>query len=195
MTEKDPVQTHFSIQKIYVKDSSFESPTSPESFGFKQWEPKIELNINNAHTRLNDQMFEAVLTVTATVKQEDKTAFLIEVQQAGIFAITGFSDHDLSYLIGSQCMSILLPYAREAVSDMTTRGGFPPLMLAPVNFDALYQQHLKEEQAKAPEATQSLTEDGAVQAEQASTEVIQEGQAQKDQTQEDQQSASDAVKH
>jgi preprotein translocase subunit SecB len=180
MTEKDPVQTHFSIQKIYVKDVSFESPTSPEAFGFKQWEPKIELNINNAHTRLNEQMYEAILTVTATVKQEDKVAFLIEVQQAGIFAITGFSDQDLGYLIGSQCMNILLPYAREAVSDMTTRGGFPPLILAPVNFDALYQQHLKEQQAKASETTGSLTEDGKAEAEVA---------------QGDQAIAADAVKH
>lgn len=180
MTEKDPVQTHFSIQKIYVKDVSFESPTSPEAFGFKQWEPKIELNINNAHTRLNEQMYEAVLTVTATVKQEDKTAFLIEVQQAGIFAITGFSEQDLSYLIGSQCMNILLPYAREAVSDLTTRGGFPPLILAPVNFDALYQKHLKEQQAQALETTESLTEDG---------------EAQTDKIQDDQASAADAVKH
>lgn len=153
MTEKDPVQTHFSIQKIYVKDVSFESPSAPGVFSFKQWEPKIELNINNAHTRLNDQMYEAVLTVTATVKQEDQTAFLIEVQQAGIFAITGFSDQDLGYLIGSQCMNILLPYARETVSDLTTRGGFPPLILAPVNFDALYQQHLKEQQAKTADSS------------------------------------------
>lgn len=145
MTQKTPVQTHFSIQKIYVKDVSFESPAAPEVFNFKQWEPKIELNINNAHTRLNGQIYETVLTVTATAKQEDKMAFLIEVQQAGIFAIKGFSAKDLGYLIGSQCMNILLPYAREAVSDLTTRGGFPPLILAPVNFDALYQQHLQQQ--------------------------------------------------
>jgi preprotein translocase subunit SecB len=161
MTETDPVQTHFSIQKIYVKDVSFESPSAPEVFSFKQWEPKIELNINNAHKRLNEQMYEAVLTVTATVKQDDKTAFLIEVQQAGIFAITGFSEQDLSYLIGSQCMNILLPYARETVSDLTTRGGFPPLILSPVNFDALYQQHVKEQQAKElEENASSQTETG-----------------------------------
>ena len=160
MTEKDPIPTHFSIQKIYVKDVSFESPTSPALFDFKQWDPKIELNINNAHTRLNEQMYEAVLTVTTTVKQKDEIAFLIEVQQAGMFAITGFSEQDLSYLIGSQCMSILLPYAREAVSDITTRGGFPPLLLAPVNFDALYQQHLTEQ--KAAEGKKSLTEHGKV---------------------------------
>ena len=164
MTEKDPVQTHFSIQKIYVKDVSFESPSAPEVFSFKKWEPKIELNINNAHTRINDQMYEAVLTVTATVRQEDKTAFLIEVQQAGIFAITGFNDKDLGYLIGSQCMNILLPYARETVSDLTTRGGFPPLILAPVNFDALYQQHLKEQEAKAAESTDAGPADAQVSA-------------------------------
>ena len=97
-------------------------------------------------------MHEVVLTVTATVRQENKTAFLIEVQQAGIFAITGFSNQDLGYLIGSQCMNILLPYVRETVSDLTTRGGFPPLILSPVNFDALYQQHLQEQQTKAAEA-------------------------------------------
>mgnify|MGYP000491461799 CR=1 FL=1 len=79
MTEKDPVQNHFSIQKIYVKDVSFESPSSPEAFGFKQWDPKIELNINNSHTRLNSQMYEAVLTVTATVNLYDKTSFIYEV--------------------------------------------------------------------------------------------------------------------
>jgi preprotein translocase subunit SecB len=182
MTEKDPVQNHFSIQKIYVKDLSFESPSSPEAFGFKQWDPKIELNINNEHKRLNEQMYEVVLTVTATVKQDDKTAFLIEVKQAGIFAITGFNDQDLGSLIGSQCMSILLPYAREAVSDMSTRGGFPPLLLAPVNFDALYQQHVKEQQ---DQTTESLTEDGSAQAE-----ITPEAQTQKDQA-----SADDAVKH
>jgi preprotein translocase subunit SecB len=180
MTEKDPVQTHFSIQKIYVKDVSFESPTSPAVFSFKQWEPKIELNINNAHTRLNEQMYEAVLTVTATVKQEDKTAFLIEVQQAGIFAISGFSEQDLSYLIGSQCMNILLPYAREAVSDMTSRGGFPPLLLAPVNFDALYQKHLKDQQVEVAQGTEALTEDA---------------KAQSDPDHEVQANAEEAVKH
>ena len=192
MTEKDPVQTHFSIQKIYVKDVSFESPTSPAVFSFKQWDPKIELNLNNAHTRLNEQMYEAVLTVTATVKQDDKTAFLIEVQQAGIFAISGFSEKDLSYLIGSQCMNILLPYAREAVSDMTTRGGFPPLLLAPVNFDALYQKHIQDQQAEAAQGEQSLTEDSNIQ-----EGISQEGQALDDQSQnqENQASAEEAVKH
>jgi preprotein translocase subunit SecB len=190
MTEKDPIQTHFSIQKIYVKDVSFESPTSPAVFSFKQWDPKIELNINNAHTRLNEQMYEAVLTVTATVKQDDKTAFLIEVQQAGIFAITGFSEQDLSYLIGSQCMNILLPYAREAVSDMTTRGGFPPLLLAPVNFDALYQKHIQDQQAKSAQGAESLTEGGNIQ-----EDMTQEGQTQGDQIQEDQISAEEVVKH
>jgi len=190
MTEKDPVQTHFSIQKIYVKDVSFESPTSPAVFGFKQWDPKIELNINNAHTRLNEQMYEAVLTVTATVKHEDKTAFLIEVQQAGIFAITGFNDNDLGYLIGSQCMNILLPYAREAVSDMTTRGGFPPLLLAPVNFDALYQQHIKEQQA-----AEALTEDPEAQQNTTPEDPSDEGQANVDEAQKDQANTDEVVKH
>ena len=146
MAEKAEEPTHFSIQKLYIKDVSFESPGSPSVFSFQQWEPQIELNLNNAHAAVDDKLFEAVLTVTATVKHQEKTAFLIEVQQAGLFAISGFNDQDRSYLLGSQCMNILFPYARETISDMTTRGGFPPLILSPVNFDALYQQHMQQQQ-------------------------------------------------
>ena len=93
-------------------------------------------------------MYEAVLTVTATVKQQEKTAFLVEVQQAGVFAIVGFDDNDRNYILRSQCMNILFPYAREAISDLTSRGGFPPLVLTPVNFDALYKQHLDQQAGK-----------------------------------------------
>ncbi len=94
-------------------------------------------------------MFEVVLCVTATVKLEDKTAFLIEVHFAGLFGMSGFDETEQKYLLGSQCMNILFPYAREVISDMTIRGGFPPLILSPVNFDALYQQHLQKQQAEA----------------------------------------------
>ena len=102
----------------------------------------------NTHTSIGDNLFEAVLTVTATVKHEEKTAFLVEVQQAGIFAVVGFNDNDTKYLLGSQCMNILFPYARETISDLTTRGGFPPLLLSPVNFDAIYQQHMQQQTTK-----------------------------------------------
>ena len=136
----------FAIQKLYLKDASFESPESPQSFGFTQWEPQVELNLTNTHQHLEGDHFEAVLCATATVKVNDKTAFLIEVHFAGIFVISGFDETELKYLIGSQAMTALFPYVREAVTDLTTRGGFPPLILSPVNFDALYQKHLKEQQ-------------------------------------------------
>ena len=145
MADEKAPETHFSIQKIYVKDVSFESPGTPQAFSFAKWEPKIDLNLNNAHTNIDDKLFEAVLTITATVKHQDKTAFLVEVHQAGIFAVIGFNENDKKYLLGSQCMNILFPYARETVSDLTTRGGFPPLILSPVNFDALFQQHMKQQ--------------------------------------------------
>lgn len=146
MTEQDKPQNQFSIQKMYLKDISFESPDSPAVFTFKQWEPQIELNINNANKKVSDEAYEVVLSITATVKNNEKTAFLVEVQQAGIFNISGFPENDMKYILGSQCMTILFPYAREVVSDLTSRGGFPPLLLNPVNFDALYAQALKNKQ-------------------------------------------------
>jgi preprotein translocase subunit SecB len=161
MSDEQAPQNHFSIQKIYVKDISFESPASPKVFSFQKWEPKIDLNLNNKNTNVGPDMYEAVLSITATVSQDDQTAFLIEVQQAGLFGIKGFNDADRAYLLGSQCMNILLPYARETISDMTTRGGFPPLILSPVNFDALYQQHVKAKEGE-----------GAKKAEEASEEVV-----------------------
>ena len=148
MADEKAPETHFSIQKIYVKDVSFESPDTPGAFSFAKWEPKIELNLNNAHNSIDDKLYEAVLTITATVKHQDKTAYLVEVQQAGIFAVFGFNENDKKYLLGSQCMNILFPYARETISDLSTRGGFPPLILSPVNFDALYQQHMQQQAAK-----------------------------------------------
>lgn len=153
MSDEAAPKNHFSIQKIYVKDVSFESPETPKVFSFQKWEPKIDLNLTNQHSSVGTDLYEAVLSITATVNHEDKTAFLIEVQQAGVFSISGFNDKDRSYLLGSQCMNILLPYAREVISDLSVRGGFPPLILSPVNFDALYQQHLQAQQEKQSNQT------------------------------------------
>ena len=143
---------HFNILKIYLKDASFESPTAPASFGIKQWDPKIDLNMTNSHSQIEDDRFEAVLRLTVTASQDDQTAFLIEIQQAGLFEISGFNEDEHKYLLGSQCMNVLFPYAREQISDIAVRGGFPPLLLSPVNFDALYQQHLQQQQEKSGEA-------------------------------------------
>ena len=145
----------FAIQKLYVKDVSFESPSSPKSFSYKKWDPKIDLNLTNKQTHIDADIFEAVLSITATVSIEDETAFLVEVHQAGLFQIAGFEEEQKSYLMGSQCMNILFPYAREVISDMSVRGGFPPLIMSPVNFDALYQQHLQQKQEEQGEATEA----------------------------------------
>ena len=151
MSDKQENQKQFSIQKLYVKDVSFESPGAPKSFTFDSWEPKVELNLGNEQNQVEGDLFEVVLRITATVSHNDNTAFLVEVQQGGLFVIAGFDDDERKYLLGSQCMSTLFPYARELVSDMSVRGGFPPLLLSPVNFDALYHQHLQRQQDRQEE--------------------------------------------
>ena len=154
MTESSAPPKQFAIQKLYLKDASFESPDTPHSFKFTKWEPKIELNLTNNQVHIEGDIYEAVLCVTATIKLEEKTAFLIEVHFAGLFSISGFDETEQKYLLGSQAMNMLFPYAREVVSDMTVRGGFPPLILSPVNFDALYKQHLQQ-QEPAPQETEA----------------------------------------
>jgi len=149
MTDQAAPENQFSIQKLYIKDVSFESPDTPTVFTFDRWEPQIELNLNNASKPVSEGVYEVVMSITATVKNNGKTAFLVEVQQAGLFNISGFSEQDTKYILGAQCMNILFPYAREVVSDLTNRGGFPPLLLNPVNFDALYAQAMQKQQAEA----------------------------------------------
>ncbi len=146
-------QQQFAIQKIYTKDISFESPNSPAIFT-EQFQPQVSLELNTNGQGIAEDVYEVVLALTVTVKHQDKTAYLIEIQQSGIFTVKGFDQDELSHMLGSFCPNILFPYAREAVSDLATRGGFPQLLLAPVNFDALYAQHLAEQQ-KAAEETES----------------------------------------
>ena len=147
MSEKPETSKQFAIHKLYVKDASFESPESPSSFNFTKWDPKIDLNLTNSLKQIDADQYEVVLCVTVTVSHEGKNLFLVEVQQGGLVAISGFEEEEKKYLLGSQCMTILFPYAREVISDLSTRGGFPPLILSPVNFDALYQQHLQQQAA------------------------------------------------
>ncbi len=137
----------FGLQRIYVKDVSFETPNSPAIFG-KEWKPESNLNLNSNVTRLDDNHWEVTLTVTVTTKIADQTAFLVEVQQAGIFLVKGFPEAEMGHMMGSYCPNILFPYAREVVSDLVTKGSFPQLLLAPVNFDALYAQHMQEMQSR-----------------------------------------------
>ena len=145
--KEQSVESEFSIQRIYVKDVSFETPNSPDIFQ-TEWDPKLDLDLHIETHDLKEDFHEVVLKVTATAKLKEKTAFLIEVGQAGIFNIKGFNKEQLKGMLASFCPSILFPYARELVADLTMRGGFPPLHMAPINFDALYQQQQKSEQGK-----------------------------------------------
>jgi len=129
----------FMIQRIYIKNSSFETKNTPAIFQ-QAWEPELSLDLNTSHTSLDAGVFEVVLTVTATVKNKNTTAFLAEVQQAGIFSISGPAPEQLDHLLGSFCPNILFPYAREAITSEVARASFPQLVLAPINFDALYFQ-------------------------------------------------------
>lgn len=134
----------FEIQRIYVKDISFEAPNTPHTFT-EEWKPEVTLNLETKSNRIQDNAHEVVLSITATVSSNKKNAFLIEVHQAGVFIINGFANEQLHQMLGSFCPNILFPYAREVVSDVVVRGGFPQLILAPVNFDALYHQHLEQQ--------------------------------------------------
>lgn len=147
--EQANVEKQFSIQKIYTKDMSFETPNSPHIFT-EQWEPSVDFNLGSHVESLDNGLYEVSLTLTITVKSGEQVAYLVEVNQSGIFALGGFTEQELGPMVGSFCPNILFPYAREAVSDLAARGGFPQLLLAPVNFDAIYAQHLQQLQQQAP---------------------------------------------
>lgn len=134
----------FELQHIYVKDVSFESPNTPEVFK-KKWEPEISLDLNTKSRPIEKELFDIVLTVTVNAKVADSVAYIAEVQQAGIFSVKHFEQGQLEQFLAVFCPNILYPYAREAISSLIVKGGFAPLYLAPVNFDALYAQ----EQQKA----------------------------------------------
>lgn len=139
---QEQAQQQFVMQRIYTKDLSFESPATPEIFK-KQWQPKVNVDLNTKSGAIDEEgNFEVILTVTITATVEDETAFLIEVQQAGIFFIKGFEAEDLRRVLGTAAPNILFPYARETIDTICVKGAFPAVMLAPVNFDALYQQAL-----------------------------------------------------
>ena len=145
-SEQQAAEPKFNIQRIYVKDISFETPNSPASFTEK-WEPKLNVELNTQANQLNEGIFEVVLNVTVTAKLGEKTAYLVEAQQAGIFELSGFDEQQMGHMIHSFCPNVLFPYAREVVGDMVNRGSFPQLALAPVNFEAIYAEHLKQQNA------------------------------------------------
>jgi len=144
--EQQEAQVEFNIQKIYTQDTSFESPNTPSMFK-GEWKPEANIELNTNSEKLDDNNHNVDLTVTVTAKNDGKTAFIIEVKQSGIFSIGGTEEAQLGHILGSFCPSILFPYARAAIANLISRGGFPELQLSPINFDALYAQSL-EEQAK-----------------------------------------------
>lgn len=150
-TEEDK---RISINKIYVKDLSFESPQAPSVFRTDEWKPKTDLNLRSSHSQIEDDLHEVLLSITIDAKDGDKTLFLVEVQQAGLFYIAGYEKEEFEAIIGSFCPNILFPYAREAIAGLIQKGGFPEFVLQPINFDALYVQSRQQAEAQAAQAAQ-----------------------------------------
>lgn len=144
----------FSLQRIYVRDLSFEAPKSPAIFR-QEWTPNVSLDLNTRQKQLENDFYEVVLTLSVEVKNGEEIAFIAEVQQAGIFLIKGLDQASMSHTLGAFCPNILFPYARETIDSLVVRGSFPALMLAPVNFDALYAQELQrmQESGETPTPT------------------------------------------
>lgn len=142
MADEIPAEAEkrISVAKLYVKDFSFESPVAPGVFQAEKWAPQTNLNLRSGHSVMDGDVYEVILTITVDAKAEDKTVFLVELQQAGLFELTGYDDSERHAILGSYCPSILFPYAREAISSTVQRGGFPEFVLQPINFDALYMQ-------------------------------------------------------
>jgi len=154
MAEEKAAEKRLSIGKIYMKDFSFESPQAPGVFQKSEWQPKTELNLRSGHAEIAPGQHEVVLTVTVEAKADDKTVFLLELHQAGLFEISGYEGDELGAIVGSFCPNILFPYARETVASLVQKGGFPEFILQPINFDSLYLQS-KQQQAAQQAAAQA----------------------------------------
>jgi preprotein translocase subunit SecB len=139
----------FALQRIFIRDLSFEVPLGAQVFT-KQWQPQVHVDLNTKSDRVADDIYEVVLTVTITAKLGNETAFLVEVQQAGLFLVKGVEGEQLRRVLMIMSPNILFPYARETVDSLTTRGSFPPIMLQPVNFEALYLQALQQAEQQQP---------------------------------------------
>ena len=154
-TTDTPAGPSFTVEKIYVKDVSFEVPGAPMVFT-EQQQPQLQLNLNQRVQRIGDNSFEVVLGVTLTCKSNDKPLYLAEVQQAGLFNLRGFEAQTLDAMLGIQCPHVLYPYARQLVSDLVQAGGFPPFFLQPINFEGLYAEGLRQRAAQGQQASEGL---------------------------------------
>lgn len=147
MSEQEVQQPEFQIQRIYIKDLSFESPHSPEIF-LEEWQPEVDLEVEHQMQQVDDTTYEVGLKITVTVKNNDKSAFIAELHQAGLFHIAGVEGVHFEHAIKGVCPNILFPYARETISDMVARGTFPQFLLQPINFEAAFVEELQRQQAE-----------------------------------------------
>ncbi len=152
--EQENVQQVFQNQRVYLKDLSYEAPMGAEAFR-REWKPQVNQELNTKTNKVADDVYEVVLGITVTVKLEDQVAFLVEVQQAGLFTIKGLENQQLAHVMNTLCPQILFPYAREAIDNAVVKGSFPALMLPPVNFDALFAQAVAQAKSKAEQEGQA----------------------------------------
>lgn len=144
-------EAQFALQRVYLKDVSFEAPNTPQVFT-KEWKPEVKLDLNTSAQKLDDSHYEVSIKVTVTATNQDETAFLVELVQAGLFVLANIPEDQQRPMLGALCPNILFPYLRENVDSLVVKGGFPALVLAHINFDALYQQRLAQEAEAADEA-------------------------------------------
>jgi len=156
--ENQTPQQQFTLQRIYTKDVSYESPSTPQIFR-QNWQPNVNIDLNTKSSRFDEEgNHEVVLTLTVTAKIGEETAFLVEVQQAGIFYVVGIEGEPLRQVLATVGPNILFPYARESIDALVVKGGFPPLMLSPVNFEALYRQAVAQQAQQESAAAESSGE-------------------------------------
>ena len=142
--QDNPAGPNFAVQRIYLKDLSFETPQGAAAFK-KQWKPKVNQDLSTQSSKVDEDLFEVALRVTVTVKDEEETIYLIEVEQAGLFSIKGIEGQKLAQVLNVTCATMLLPYAREAIDSTLVKGSFPPLMIPPINFETLFATAMKQQ--------------------------------------------------
>lgn len=140
-------QPQFGMQRVYLKDVSFEAPNSPKVFS-QEWKPEIKLDLNTNARQLDEQHYEVSISMTITATQGEETVFLVEIEQAALFALINIPQDQVRPMLGTVCPNMLFPYLRENIDSLVVKGGFPALLLSPINFDALYQQRLAQEAAQ-----------------------------------------------
>ncbi len=155
----DTEQQRFHIHKIYLKDLSFESPAAPAIFSTNaEVQPQVNLQVNTETQRVGETVYEVTLSITVSGEDSTRTVFLVELKQAGLFDIAGFTETERGHLLGAQCPSVLFPFAREVIADLVQKGALPQLVLQPINFDAVYAQQLQQRQAQANGEAERPTE-------------------------------------